>query len=343
MSDVILDFISLSLSLSMVRCSIKRILKTISFFLIFIIVIKIASLSSNENQIDNKLKFYEKKSLKILIFSKSSSSSKCLQRLILFLNELRLSVNLYKKFSKNVLKQNPSIIILDYIPNQEFYILLQQYHISLLIYLNDQCQNCIKINYSQMLIEDLTYPTIDYNQNEFKPIYHTTQTPFQIQQSNQLIKLLRFEKFLPYFFTSHLHQECIGLPFNEMNTIIYVENKQTFEKISLLNILSEKEIYISECLTFHWFIWPLIMDILRYLTSNSYDYYGLNRSIQIDIDDIFLGEKTNDQLKSNDIYALIYSQEFIRNFIPNFRYRLGFSGYYYDEKNDGDQLLISIF
>lgn len=319
----------------MVRCSIKRTLKTIIFLVILIIVIKNFSLSSKEFHVQ-KLK-----SLKIAILSKSSSKS--LQRLNLFLNELRLSTIVYKKFSNHLINSQPSIIILDYIPHKDFYTLINQYQIRLLIYLNKQCKNCKKIQYSQMLFENLTYPTIDFNRNEIKPIYQTVETPFYIQQSNQLIKLLSFEKLLPYFFSSHLHQQCIGLPFNQINTIIYIQNKQTLEKLSLLIISSEKEIYLSECLTSHWFIWPLIMDILRFLTSKSYDYYGLNRSIQIDIDDIFLGEKTNDQLKSNDIHALIHSQEFIRNFIPNFRYRLGFSGFYYNENNDGDRLLISMF
>jgi len=195
-----------------------------------------------------------------------------------------------------------------------------------------------------MLFENLTYSTIDFNRNELKPINHTTKSPFKIQQSNQLIKLLRFKNILPYFHTQS--KQCIGLKINKntsVNRIIYVENKITFEKINLLIILSKNEIYLSECLYSHWFIWPLIMDILRYLTSDKYDYYGLNRYIQIDIDDIFLGKKTNDRFKSNDIQELIRSQLFIRNYISNFQYRLGFSGFYYDEENEGDRLLIRKF
>jgi len=329
----------------MVRCSIKRAIKIIIFLVILILIIKTIRLYSQQSEI-NKLKFKEKSSGIIIL---STSHSKISQRLILFLNELRLSYNQYKKIDENfysdLIKNIPSIIILDHIPNKNFYNFINQYQISLLIYLNNQCQNCISINYSQMLYENMTYSTIDFNRDELKPILHTTTSPFQIKQSNQLIKLLRFEDVLPYFHNHH--KKCIGLRVNKNNlgnTIIYVQNKITFEKINLLIISSEKQIYLSECLCYHWFIWPLMMDIFRYLTSDVYDYHGFNRYIQIDIDDIFLGGKTNDRLKSDDIQALIRSQLFIRNYIKNFHYRLGFSGFYFNLSNDeGDRLLISTF
>jgi len=322
----------------MVRCSIKRVIKIIIILVILIIIIKTLRLSSQQSDI-NRLKLQ-----RIVILS--VSHSKIIQRLMLFLNEIRLSYNEYKKLDENfyydIMNNIPSIIILDYIPNNDFYIFINQYKISLLIFLNSKCENCISINYSQMLFEYLTYPTINFNRDELKPIFHTISSPFKINKSNQLIKLLRFNNVLPYF--HHHHHQCTGLQINKtnsINTIIYVQNKNTFEKISLLIISSDKQIYLSECLYSHWFIWPLMMDILRYLTSDLYNYYGFKRYIQIDIDDIFLGEKTNDRLNSEDIHALIRSQLFIRNLIKNFHYRLGFSGFYYDEKNEGDRLLMS--
>jgi hypothetical protein len=293
----------------------------------------------------NQSKFKEKPSRIVIL---SLSQSKIIPRLILFLNELRLSYNEYtildQNFYQDLITDIPSIIILDHLPNHDFSMFVHQYQISLLIYLNNNCQNCISINYSQMLLENITYPTMDFSREELKPILHTTTSPFKIKQSNPLIKLLRFQDILPVF---HHYNQCIGLQIHENNsgnTIIYVQNKITFKKISLLTISSEKEIYLSECLSHHWFIWPLMMDIIRYLTSNVYNYHGFNRYIQIDIDDIFLGGKTNDQLKFEDIQALIRSQKFIRNYVANFRYRLGFSGFYYNLSNDeGNRLLISKF
>jgi hypothetical protein len=193
------------------------------------------------------------------------------------------------------------------------------------------------MKYSQMLFENMTYPTMDFHREDLKPILHSITSPFKIQ-SNSLIQLLRFKNILPIF---HTHQtQCLGLQTNSIDGIIYVQNKITLERINLLFISSTKEIYLSECLFSHWFIWPLIMDIIRYLTSNQYNYHGLNRYIQIDIDDIFLGGKTNDRWTSNDIQALIRSQLFIRNYVKDFHYRLGYSGFYYED-NEDDRLLIS--
>ncbi|CAF0734572.1 unnamed protein product [Rotaria sp. Silwood1] len=332
----------------MVRCSIKRLIKTIIILVILIVIFKNLLSYSHQSNV-NKFEFKQKSSI---IFIVSSYRSKTIQRLFLFLNELHLSYIEYKtideKFYNDLTTHIPSMIILDRIPNSNSYNFINQYQISLLILLNNQCHNCISIKYSQMLFENISYPTIDFNREELKPIIHTIQSPFKIKQSNKIIRLLRFEKILPYFFHFHgLHDQCVSLPIdkdNLINTIIYVENKITFEKINLMIISKEKQIYLSECLYHHWFIWPLMMDIFRYLTSNVYDYYGLNRYIQIDIDDIFLGSKSQDRLKSDDIQALIRSQLFIQNYVSNFRYRLGFSGYYYDlgndEDNQGDRLLI---
>jgi hypothetical protein len=332
----------------MVRCSIKRAIKTISVFIILIVIFKkFPAYSRQSDVVQLKLK---SKSPVIVILS--FYCSKTIPRVILFLNELRLSYIEYKELDQNLyhnlLNDIPSLIIVDHVPNSDFYMFTNQYHISLLILLNNNCENCIFIKYSQMLFENVTYPTIDFNREELKPILHRTTSPFQIQQPNKVIKILRFEKILPYFHPGR-NNRCFSLETSKddsINTIVYVQNKITFEKINLMIIKADKQIYLSECLYHHWFIWPLMMDILRYLTSDVYDYHGLKRYIQIDIDDIFLGGKSNDYLRSNDIHALLRSQLFIQNYIKNFRYRLGFSGYYYqnsgnNEENEGNRLLIS--
>lgn len=332
----------------MVRCSIKRLSKTIIFLVILLVLIKNLSYFDESNT--NKLQIKTKSRI---IFILSINRLKSIERLILFLNELHLSYIQYKqineKFYSDIKYHNPSIIILDQIPNNNLNNFFNKYKINLLIFLNNKCQDCTSIKYSQMIFENVTYPTIDYNRNELKPTIRTTQTPFKIKQPNRIIKILKFENALPYFNHFHeLHSQCFGLSMNQnnlTNVIIYVENENTLKKIDLMSVSENKRIYVSECLFHHWFIWPLMMDVLKYLTDNLYDYYGLNRHLQVDIDDIFLGSKSNDRLKLSDIQALIRSQSFIQNYISNFRYRLGFSGYYFDlgndEENQGDLLLIS--
>ena len=332
----------------MVRYSFKRSIKQIIFLLTIIVIYRNFSFYTKQFNF-HQLKLKKQSSI---IFIHSLSQSKIIFRLIRFLNELRLNYIQYKTIDENFYYNFnnliPSIIILDYVPNDKFFNFINQYHLSLLILINDECENCISIKYSDMFYENINYSTINFNRNQLKPIIHTIQSPFKIVQSNKLIQLLNFKTVLPYFYYHpKLNSRCSSIRINKtnsINTILYVENKITFEKINLIWIVNNQQIYLSECLYHYWFIWPLMMDILKYLTSNLYDYHGLNRYIQIDIDDIFLGSKSNDRLKFGDIQALLRSQLFIQNYVSDFRYRLGFSGYYYhtgnDEENQGDRLLM---
>ena len=322
----------------MVRCSLKRMIKILfSLFIVLILQNHLFSSSSHQKTI-----FFKKNSpLRIVILS--PTHSKIISRLILFFNELRLSYEYYPNFNENIsqsfIDHRPSLIILDIKPKENLHTFVTQFHIRLLIVFNEQCSKYVPVKYSEMLLENVTYPTIDFHRDELIPIVRSTASPFRIQPSNPLIQLLTFKDILPIFRLHRTH--CIGLPINHLDqTVIYVKNRLTLEKINLLVLSSDQNIQISECLFHHWFIWPVLMDILRYVTSNQYDYHGWIRHIQIDIDDVFLGGKTHDRWTSNDIQALIRSQLFIRNYVKNFQYRLGFSGFYYEE-NDGDRALMS--
>lgn len=70
------------------------------------------------------------------------------------------------------------------------------------------------------------------------------------------------------------------------------------------------------------------------------------RYIQIDIDDVFVGQ-TGTKLMKNDVINLIQTQNELRNYIKNFSFLLGFSGYFF-QKGDlldvsGDEAFIGIF
>ena len=320
----------------MVRCSLKRIIKIILCLFICIIIQRNLHFSSRSS--------IRKITSPLRIIILSHSHSKIIPRLILFFNELRLSYEYHQKFDdillQNFLENLPSVIILDHFPSTHLSTFIHRYHIRLLLVVNEQCSNCATIESSEMLFENITYPTMEFHRDQLTPVRQSTASPFRIQPSNQVIHLLTFKEILPIF---HQHRRrCFGVPMKENidRTVIYVKKKITLEKINLFIVSSENEIRISECLFYHWFIWPIFMDILRYLTAKEYDYHGWIRHIQIDIDDVFLGGKSNDRWTSDDVQALIRSQAFIANSVKNFRYRLGFSGFYYEE-NQGDRVLMS--
>lgn len=332
----------------MVRCTLKRAIKALNFCLIFVIICTYYSSQSVTNK-----NLLQRKSLSIFILS--STRSKTIQRISLFFNELRLNYVEYRRideqFYENIKTLLPSLIILDYLPDENLRSVINQYEIKLLILLNTQCTDCTTISYSEMLFENVSYPTMDFNRDELKPVSHTTKSPFRLVQHNKIIQILRFDTILPYFHQQQSERKTKCFAFRAMDnhltdTIVYAQSRISSEKLKLLFEFHEKHLYLSECLFDHWFIWPVMMDVVRYLTSNEYDYHGLKRYVQVDIDDMFLGDKSNGYLISDDIQALIRSQLFIRKYIDNFRYRLGFSGYYYsnltnEQANEANRLLMS--
>uniref|UniRef100_A0A914PBT4 Heparan sulphate-N-deacetylase domain-containing protein n=1 Tax=Panagrolaimus davidi TaxID=227884 RepID=A0A914PBT4_9BILA len=72
--------------------------------------------------------------------------------------------------------------------------------------------------------------------------------------------------------------------------------------------------------------------------------WSLDTYIQIDIDDVFVGQ-TGTRLVTEDIFALIESQNFLRKYIKGFNYTLGFSGHFFRRgdkvENEADEVLVA--
>uniref|UniRef100_A0A914YAX4 Heparan sulphate-N-deacetylase domain-containing protein n=1 Tax=Panagrolaimus superbus TaxID=310955 RepID=A0A914YAX4_9BILA len=95
----------------------------------------------------------------------------------------------------------------------------------------------------------------------------------------------------------------------------------------------------------HFFIKLAFWDALLYMSRGSY-MWSLDTYIQIDIDDVFVGQ-VGTRLVSEDISALIDSQNFLRNHIEQFNYTLGFSGHFFRRgdkvENEADEILVGWF
>lgn len=91
-----------------------------------------------------------------------------------------------------------------------------------------------------------------------------------------------------------------------------------------------------------WIHKLLFLDSLSYLSHGQLSV-SLERQILIDVDDIFVGEKGT-RLKSDDVLALLETQERVQKLVPGFKFNLGFSGKYFhhgtSEENLGDDLLL---
>ncbi|XP_053388578.1 bifunctional heparan sulfate N-deacetylase/N-sulfotransferase-like, partial [Mercenaria mercenaria] len=91
-----------------------------------------------------------------------------------------------------------------------------------------------------------------------------------------------------------------------------------------------------------WLHSLLLLDSISFLSHGKLSL-GLERHIQIDIDDIFVGAKGT-RMKAHDVVALYEAQERLQEQVDGFRFMLGFSGWYYqhgtEEENAGDQMLL---
>uniref|UniRef100_A0AC35FTS7 [heparan sulfate]-glucosamine N-sulfotransferase n=1 Tax=Panagrolaimus sp. PS1159 TaxID=55785 RepID=A0AC35FTS7_9BILA len=93
----------------------------------------------------------------------------------------------------------------------------------------------------------------------------------------------------------------------------------------------------------HFFIKIAFWDSLLYMSRGSFNW-SLDTYIQIDIDDVFVGQ-TGTRLVTEDIFALIESQNFLRKYIKGFNYTLGFSGHFFRRgdkvENEADEILVA--
>lgn len=94
----------------------------------------------------------------------------------------------------------------------------------------------------------------------------------------------------------------------------------------------------------HWLNRILLLDSIEHLSSGRI-LSSLSRYIQIDIDDIFVGEKGK-RMNADDVKALLNVQrEFAQRIEGGFKFNLGYSGKYYkhghEDENVGDEQLVA--
>jgi len=91
-----------------------------------------------------------------------------------------------------------------------------------------------------------------------------------------------------------------------------------------------------------WLHRLLLLDSMSFLSHGKVST-SLQRFIQVDVDDIFVGQK-GIRLTPNDVEAIIETQNRIRDIVPNFRFNMGFSGKFFDhgteDENRGDNFLL---
>ncbi|KAM8764081.1 bifunctional heparan sulfate N-deacetylase/N-sulfotransferase 3 [Rhynchonycteris naso] len=91
-----------------------------------------------------------------------------------------------------------------------------------------------------------------------------------------------------------------------------------------------------------WLHKLIFLDAVSFLSGRRLTL-SLDRYVLVDIDDIFVG-KEGTRMNTNDVQALLETQNLLRTQITNFTFNLGYSGKFYrtgtEEEDEGDDLLL---
>uniref|UniRef100_A0AC35TKZ8 [heparan sulfate]-glucosamine N-sulfotransferase n=1 Tax=Rhabditophanes sp. KR3021 TaxID=114890 RepID=A0AC35TKZ8_9BILA len=139
-------------------------------------------------------------------------------------------------------------------------------------------------------------------------------------------------------FGNNKYFESVLSAVNSNNEIVDVVIKDTghFDDI--------EKVIIGGSLNF-WSIQLAFHDAVLYFDNRLKGKFDLDRFVQIDIDDMFVGQ-LGTRIVRNDVDAMIETQTKLRERIEGFTFNVGFSGYYFRRGNEleqrGDEYLVEM-
>ena len=287
--------------------------------------------SVNSSRIHDEARYSSKRSLKNLVIMTINSSKELQSDLANLLHSTKIKY--LKKYNINDLISTKASVILfqnyslfqSKLKNTTFMNYLINNKISVISF-NIDTENLEKVNILKCKLNEDTI---------LKYFLHTTKYNLQYIYIN---KFLNLNKGIRNFKTEN------------SKSILQCETSSNITEDILFidNINGIKHVIIStDNLDDIWLLKPLFMDALRYLTDGEIEI-SLDRYVQIDIDDIFVGS-TGTRMIPNDVYELIKLQDelslgYFYHDDYKFKFNLGYSGYYYQSgnqnENEADRLLI---
>uniref|UniRef100_A0A183BIP0 HSNSD domain-containing protein n=1 Tax=Globodera pallida TaxID=36090 RepID=A0A183BIP0_GLOPA len=129
---------------------------------------------------------------------------------------------------------------------------------------------------------------------------------------------------------------------SRLNPILRAEN-ELGEQFAVALQLEERHVIFGAKPDQHWLIQIALLDAIAFLapTIHSED---LERFVQIDIDDVFVGT-SGSRLVVDDVQSLHILQDKLREHIADFYFTLGFSGYFFRHGDSseirGDEILVN--
>lgn len=342
------------------------------FFIFYIVLYRnISNDTSNDQQLLLKLSkpafYFEKPQnltffhLKVLIICRSTKST-TIKSLVSLLEALRFDYKLVTVYS---LKLNKKVNLSD--KNKSFFSLVIFESVD--VYDSIGCSNQDYLfKYCQLfdvgiiyLLSNILTKKHKYTINGIEFRLNSINTKYSdscylkyenIQNVNSFFKLTKFSNENVLFKNKNKDNQFIN----------QIETDQLFESIikcdSKYNLMLKtkdqpepkiRQVFIGFDLLNLAILSPLLIDSITYSSHNRFNY-STTRYLQIDIDDIFVAA-TGTRMKQSDVIALVLFQnlvnkEYFNQSLEKFKFNLGFSGYYYqngnEEENMGDSALIGM-
>ncbi|XP_021350487.1 bifunctional heparan sulfate N-deacetylase/N-sulfotransferase-like [Mizuhopecten yessoensis] len=124
-----------------------------------------------------------------------------------------------------------------------------------------------------------------------------------------------------------------GYVMDNRTLVSVLQDRGTFDGI--------QKVFFGNGLKF-WLHIPVLLDVLSYLSHGKLSL-PLERHIQIDVDDIFVGI-TGTRMTPVDVEAVVQAQERLQQQVQGFKFNLGFSGWFYQhgnsQENEGDSKIL---
>lgn len=308
-------------------------------------IIKLNKYFQNEIDRDSKNTF-KTADYKALIFSTSRKWSKNIKELIKTLDSIRFEYNFF------VFNKNKSSIqkhkLFDSSNNRSFYSLFIFESIQLFNSINDDIfiDNLIHSCKLHRIGFLFLKPNEISNLNQ-KTIEYCNLAPIEEYKQSKLFKLTKYDTDKNFLLTNNKLTTSISRHFNSdfYESILNCDTNENFIYKNKNNF-NLRQVVIEIDLEY---IFPsLLIDFIDYASYHRMTL-DLDRYVQIDIDDIFVGS-SGQRMRPIDVHKLIeFQNDYLNMQVFNssgdlFKFNLGYSGHYFSsgdtEENLADSLLI---
>lgn len=321
---------------------------------------------------DPNLNFFNSRTLRSntdsprVLFLTESHSTKLRQDITFILDSMRIKFDLQSVHSSSI----ESLSLLDKDQDQPPYVLILFDNLYRYINLQQRLRKMLDRYCSDFQVGQMAFMPSRKDQNfdrakikgssmffrqNLKPVHFTLSAEpdhffhmlkpgplrFDFEDQNQIEEWVGFEATQSDGFKSLLDMTVLHIATNKAKHPLTHLRKYSACLLDQGKKDGVSRLWFGNSLSQFWLLKMLFADGVRYLSRGKLSL-PLTRYVQIDIDDVFVGDRGK-KMTVDDVKALIQTQQRLRNLIPGFTFNLGFSGKFFGRggpsEQEGDSLL----